>query len=295
MADYYVYKHTLPKEVSGKCIDMVYIRITSQQPERRWANGLGYTYNSYFYRAIQKYGWDNFKHEILFSDLTLSQASQKEIELIHFYDSTNRSKGYNFQTGGANGYHYSEDIIEKIKESHSGENNGMYGKKHSESSKKLMSDFKKKYFKNNIHPMKGKCHSEKTKYLISNAQKINYKKNGSPLKGTHLSDETKIKLSESAKKRYKNPQNNPFYGKHHSKETKTKLSIQAKERFKDPTQNPNYGNRKRVVCLDTNEIFNSANDVCEKYGMKLPALYAACRKGSLCKGLRFQYLVAGGE
>lgn len=42
-----------------------YIGITSQKPEIRWANGKGYSYNKHFYRAIQKYGWDNFEHRIL--------------------------------------------------------------------------------------------------------------------------------------------------------------------------------------------------------------------------------------
>ena len=183
---YCVYKHTLPKDFSGKDNDMVYIGITSQQPERRWSNGLGYTYNSYFYRAIKKYGWENFIHEILFSELTLDKANQKEIELISFYDSTNRSKGYNFQTGGSDKYHYSDDVIDKLKESHSGENNGMYGKKHSDKSKSLMSDAKKEYLKNHTHPMQGK----------------------------HISDETKLKISIKAKERLSDKSKIYNYGKY---------------------------------------------------------------------------------
>ena len=112
---YCIYKHILPREISGKNNDMFYIGITSQEPERRWANGLGYAYNSYFYRAIQKYGWDNFIHEILFFGLTLDEANKKEIELIEFYNSTDRSCGYNLQTGGRNGFEYTNDIIEKLK------------------------------------------------------------------------------------------------------------------------------------------------------------------------------------
>ena len=89
-----VYMHTSP---NGKR----YIGITSQRPVRRWgSNGYGYIDNLYFWRAIQKYGWDNFKHEILFEDLTKEEAEQKEIELIAFYDSTNPSKGYNMTAGG---------------------------------------------------------------------------------------------------------------------------------------------------------------------------------------------------
>lgn len=88
-----VYKHVSP---SGK----VYIGITSQSVNKRWNNGHGYRHNEYFYRAILKYGWDNFKHEILFTGLTKEQAEQKEIELIKLYNSTDNNYGYNIQNGG---------------------------------------------------------------------------------------------------------------------------------------------------------------------------------------------------
>lgn len=90
-----VYMHTSP---NGK----KYIGITRQEkPERRWgSNGCGYIDNQHFWRAIQKYGWDNFQHEILFEDLTEEEAQQKEIELIAYYDSTDQTKGYNITAGG---------------------------------------------------------------------------------------------------------------------------------------------------------------------------------------------------
>lgn len=92
--DYKVYKHTFP---NGK----VYIGITSQKPKSRWANGKGYQDNKRMYNAIKKYGWNNIKHEILFTGLTQEQAFEKEIELIAEYDSTKFDKGYNISHGGA--------------------------------------------------------------------------------------------------------------------------------------------------------------------------------------------------
>ena len=93
-----VYMHTSPNNKR-------YIGITSQRPKRRWGkDGYGYVGNGYFYRAIQKYGWDNFQHEILFDGLTKEEAEQKEIELIAFYDSTDPSKGFNITAGG--GYNF---------------------------------------------------------------------------------------------------------------------------------------------------------------------------------------------
>lgn len=91
--DYCVYKHTSP---SGK----VYIGITCQSPTTRWRGGEGYRWNTLFYRAILKYGWDNFRHEILFDGLTKDAACDMEIALIKSHDSTNPQKGYNNSTGG---------------------------------------------------------------------------------------------------------------------------------------------------------------------------------------------------
>lgn len=91
--EYCVYKHTSPT-------NKVYIGITCQEPEKRWRNGKGYADNDYFYKSIQKYGWENFKHEILAKNLTQEEAYKLEIEIIKKYDSTNREKGYNAHKGG---------------------------------------------------------------------------------------------------------------------------------------------------------------------------------------------------
>lgn len=90
---YVVYKHTTPN-------NKVYIGITCRNPIIRWQNGVGYRNNKHFYNAIKKYGWNNIKHEILFTGLTQEEACKKEIELISKYDSTNQLKGFNISTGG---------------------------------------------------------------------------------------------------------------------------------------------------------------------------------------------------
>jgi group I intron endonuclease len=115
-----------------------YIGITSQNPKRRWRkNGEGYKDHIYFWRAIQKYGWDNFKHEILYSDLTKNEACQKEIELIANYNSNDTNFGYNISVGGesgSKGYKYTEEQRKRMGENRKGEKNGMYGKHHTEES-----------------------------------------------------------------------------------------------------------------------------------------------------------------
>ena len=110
MDSYFVYKHISP---SGK----VYIGITKQTPNGRWRNGLGYVSSPHFWSAIQKYGWNNIQHEILFSNLTCDEACSKEKELIKYYNSTDRRFGYNEKTGGESGSIYNERARKKISES----------------------------------------------------------------------------------------------------------------------------------------------------------------------------------
>jgi len=92
--NYKVYMHTNKQD--GK----KYIGITLTEPKRRWGrNGIKYKGSVSFYGAILKYGWEGFEHEILFSNLTIEQAQQKEIELIKKYN-TQHGGGYNILAGG---------------------------------------------------------------------------------------------------------------------------------------------------------------------------------------------------
>lgn len=118
---YKLYKHTLPKTISGKENDMVYIGITCKKNvKQRWLNGRGYDYNLYLSNTIKKYGWDNLLHEVLFDGLTKEEAEQKEIELIAYYDSTNPNKGYNLSLGGSSFGKHSEKTKQLISQKNKG-------------------------------------------------------------------------------------------------------------------------------------------------------------------------------
>lgn len=131
-----VYKHTTP---NGK----IYIGITSQKPENRWLCGHGYDSNKHFWNAIQRYGWNNIKHEIICEGLTQEQAENMERDLIFRYKSYDKDFGYNKALGGhalseesrkkisktrkERGYtswncgkHLSEETKQKIRESNTG-------------------------------------------------------------------------------------------------------------------------------------------------------------------------------
>lgn len=97
-----VYIHKVPKELTGYDNDKVYIGITRQKPTLRWQYGNGYKESTYFWHAIQKYGWKNIEHKILMTGLTANEAGMMERELIKKYDSMNPQKGYNLTSGGDN-------------------------------------------------------------------------------------------------------------------------------------------------------------------------------------------------
>lgn len=95
-----VYIHIISKEVSGYEWDKYYVGITSQNPKRRWGSGYGYKGNVYFYRSIQKYGWENISHEIIAEHLTLDEACNMEISLIKALNANLYQYGYNLTEGG---------------------------------------------------------------------------------------------------------------------------------------------------------------------------------------------------
>lgn len=97
-----IYRHVSP-------IGRVYVGITSQDVETRWRHGDNYRNSTYFKRAIRKYGWKNFKHEILFTNVEEERAKRLEIELIRHYKGLGIS--YNLTNGGdgTNGYHHTDE------------------------------------------------------------------------------------------------------------------------------------------------------------------------------------------
>lgn len=92
--NYLVYCHTSP---SGK----KYIGRTDSI-RRRW-NPSQYKNCPIFYEAIQKYGWKNFKHEVLLDGLTRAESDEWEQYYIALYKTDCRGYGYNFSKGGTGG------------------------------------------------------------------------------------------------------------------------------------------------------------------------------------------------
>lgn len=168
-----------------------YIGITKNISSRWGYKGKGYKkYNPVFYRAIEKYGWDNFEHKVLFRNLTQQEAKEKEKFLIKYYNSCIdfiNCNGYNMTLGGDE--HSTGQNI-KISKKHTGKGNPMYGKNYEDFMTEDAIIARRKKVSN---ALKGRVFSKEHNLKVSQARL-----------GTKQTEETKSRRRESMNKFYKN-------------------------------------------------------------------------------------------
>lgn len=163
----FCYLHIFPNE-------KLYVGTTQREKvELRWgSNGYRYKKNKHLYSAIQKYGWENVKHQVIVCE-TPEEMWAMEIELIKKYDTTNPEHGYNHSTGGENsthgcvGYyknkHLSPEHRKKISES-------LKGRTIPEEVRKKISEFAKTRT-GEKNPFYKHTHTEEVKRKISETKK----------------------------------------------------------------------------------------------------------------------------
>lgn len=198
---FFVYIHTCPNQKR-------YVGVTTQSnPELRWKEGWGYHTQNYFYRAINKYGWNNISHEV-FKTKSKDLMFFWERILIYYYKTNDNKFGYNGTIGGEF--------------------------KHDDAWRKSLKNRKRRACSEETRKKisaagKGHIVTEETRKKISEANKRrsdDYKLKLSMVhKGKTLSEETKKKMSESAK------------GKKHSEETKKKISEARKLYWENKRKN----------------------------------------------------------
>lgn len=231
MEEYSLYAHICP---NGK----KYIGITSMPVEKRWRNGNGYQNNKHFTSAINKYGWDNIKHEIWRDHLTEDEAKRLEIQYISMFKTNNRKYGYNVTEGGEGvlGYRFSEESKKKLSEKHKGH-------KFSEEHNRKISEALKGVPKSEEHKLKQRM----------------------SMTGRKPSDDTKKKYSEMRK-----GEKNPRYGKHCSDETKAKISAANKGKVisEYSRQRTREVLGKPVYCIELDQVFPTQKDFADFIGAK---------------------------
>lgn len=246
-----VYIHT--NKINGK----KYVGITSKNPpEKRWGkHGSRYKDNVYFWNAIQKYGWDNFKHEVILKNETLDFANKAEKCLIKTYN-CRAPHGYNLTDGGDGtpGHILSDEskkkMIESIKMGYElGRKPWNYGIPMSDEQKEKMRQVSI-----------GRIISEDTRKKLSDIKKGKPPNN----KGKPMSEEAKKKLSNALKW-------HPT-----SMETRNKIGDANRGRY----IGMNHPKHRPIYCLELNEIFWGAKEVNEKYK------FSASNIGLCCRGER---------
>lgn len=175
MDNWSVYKHTTP---SGK----IYIGITHLKPEYRWNHGRGYKSNTHFYKAIQKYGWDEITHEIIATGLTEHEALTLEHDLIISLKAYDKQFGYNKSLGG---HIQSEESRRKIGETRKARGHSSWSK-----GKHLSEETKKKISEANKGKTKGRKLSPEHVEAIRKAKLGE----GNPNYGKPMDEELKAKL-----------------------------------------------------------------------------------------------------
>ena len=96
-----IYKYTSPSGgvyIGQTCKELKYRACSEGQGYLQRDKETGEFLQPALANAIIKYGWDNFKKEILFSELTSEEADIKEKELISLYKEG--GKCYNIASGG---------------------------------------------------------------------------------------------------------------------------------------------------------------------------------------------------
>lgn len=169
-----MYRHWI---INDKGIEKSYIGRTTMPVAKRWGvDGKGYNnHNSHFYHAIQKYGWNNFTHDIL---LTIECDTVEELEFwlntweqyyIEKYDSY--YNGYNSTLGG--NVIFTKDMRYKL-------GHGSRGKPKSEEHKKKIGQARKGK-KQSIETRKKLSETRKQKGLAKGEKNYFYDKhfNGS--------------------------------------------------------------------------------------------------------------------
>ena len=235
--NYLVYIH------KNKINNKVYIGQTHQLPYQRWGkNGNGYKTSPHFYRAIQKYGWNNFQHIIVKDHLTAEEADKLEMKLIQQYNSIDNDYGYNMRLGGEHGFYYTEE------------------------QKKQLSSLLKKNSHNHKNARKVRCKETNDIFgTVADAQRW--------ANTSHIFDVLAGKRQYAGR--------NPITGDKLSWEyasQDSKITIICKEKIDSPFPKLENGIIK-VVCVNTGREFFSMKQAANWCGLKDTSNIGRCCKG----------------
>lgn len=195
--------------------------LSRRTSDYRFVNKKWFGWNSLIVKAIKKYGWENFKVDILesFTELDDKRLLDKEADWIMKLNSTNREIGYNLCVRSTS----------------------RFGFKMSQETRKKISRSLKEHYKNNPNPLRGRARTQEVKDKISKHHKENKISVGekNPIFGIKRSNETKQKISQTRiEKNIGAGDRNPFWGKKHTEETRQKMREGSKNKTNETLRKP---------------------------------------------------------
>ncbi|SQC85436.1 group I intron endonuclease [Clostridium perfringens] len=254
-------------------------------------------------RAIDKYGIENFSKKILCICSSQHEAYKKEFEIIEklkCYE--NHNNYYNIQHGGLGGWKglkFSKETLKKMSEAHKGQNNYWYGKSLPKSTLEKARKVNKKRMLGQGNHFYGKRHSEQSKKIMSE------KRRGENAWNTNLTEkqvkkikwliyEQKMQIKDIAFKFGVNERTissikNCSRWNHVKIYDENNNEIDLKKiNYKKISQkyriHPKGINGKSVICLNNKMIFNSCREASHFIGVAESSLNGCLKKRQKTSG-----------
>jgi group I intron endonuclease len=246
-----------------------YVGITKTKPNVRWKNkGRGYIENKHFWNSIQKYGWDNFDHSIIASNLTHDEAKNFEIKLIKLLDTQNRSKGYNRTKGGdGGGYEMSVESRKKMSDAKKGvfdgENNPMYGISPSE---RMSHDKYQEWLYKHIHAKELGIKFNSSKIICLTTNEI-FESISDASKKYNIQDGD---ISSCCLKKLCSAGRHPL--------SNEKMVWQYYEDYFNGLVPLENTHEKQIICCNNKEIFNTIIEASKKYNISPSSILLCCQR-----------------
>lgn len=269
--------YVFENKINGKC----YVGQTINNNINNRIYGHGGDSKRYNYpigNAIRKYGLDNFNiYSLPCDEEDLDYFECGFIKQLN----TLKPNGYNIFDGGNNKHNVPEDTRKKISIANKGKT-GFHnkGKHFSDETKKKISENRKGITAKERHPLWGKHHSPETIEKMRKAHKgcIGWNK------GKKMSQEfrDKNRLSHLGQKAWNK-------GIPRTKEVKEKLRLANLGKKLSPEtilkMVKNNPNKRKVICIETNEIFNTIKEAGKNKNIPACNICWCCKK---------HYKIAGG-
>lgn len=255
-------------KITNKLTNFKYIGQTIHSLNHRWnehKNNAKRGMDTYFYKAIRKYGIENFIIEQIAEANSKQELNALEIKYIQEYNSL-APNGYNISTGGEGGNNFSNNPNITLIKQHMSEGRKRYFTNWTEEERNSYSEKRRQIALNPNGTMQSKEYKEKMRIACT---------------GKKHSKETRKKISEAtlgkevpkeSRKRWRNIRKGQSVGKHwwnNGQDQKFCKECPGKN-WVHGRLNPHWNQRKyKVYCIELNKEFNSYLEAA-KFICKIP-------------------------